>query len=196
MNGLANPEGLNVMSPTPALNIELLPSEASSDTTLMGQIADLVNRVYAVAEDGQWLPGATRTSLEEITELTRTRQIVVARAGDTLVGSIRVQLLDPEKGETGMLVADPDYRNMGIGRELRKFAVDMLRKRGARTLQIELLVPRNWSQKSKQFMAEWNERADYRVIRKGAFEEQYPDLAPLLATPCDFIIYEKTIGNP
>jgi GNAT superfamily N-acetyltransferase len=193
MNGLANPEGLNVMSPTPALNIELLPSEASSDTTLMGQIADLVNRVYAVAEDGQWLPGATRTSLEEITELTRARQIVVARAGDTLVGSIRVQLLDPEKGETGMLVADPDYRNMGIGRELRKFAVDMLRKRGARTLQIELLVPRNWSQKSKQFMAEWNERADYRVIRKGAFEEQYPDLAPLLATPCDFIIYEKPI---
>ncbi|GAB3011517.1 GNAT family N-acetyltransferase [Streptomyces pseudoechinosporeus] len=162
----------------------------------MRQIADLVNRVYAVAEDGQWLPGATRTSMEEITELTRARQIVVARTGGTLVGSIRVQLLDPETGESGMLVADPDYRNMGIGRELRRFAVDMLRKRGAKALQIELLVPRDWSQESKQFMAEWNERAGYRVIRKGAFEEQYPDLAPLLATPCDFIIYEKTIRNP
>ncbi|MFC9432123.1 GNAT family N-acetyltransferase [Streptomyces sp. NPDC056987] len=181
------------MSPTLPLHIELLPSGASSDTTLMGRIADLVNRVYAIAEDGQWLPGATRTSMEEITELTRACQIVVARTGGTLVGSIRVQLLAPEKGETGMLVADPDYRNMGIGRELRRFAVEMLRQRGAKTLQIELLVPRDWSQESKQFMAEWNERAEYRVIRKGAFEEQYPDLAPLLATPCDFIIYEKAI---
>ncbi|MEU5697966.1 GNAT family N-acetyltransferase [Streptomyces aurantiacus] len=183
------------MTSSPSLDIEILPPEASSDTVLMAQIAELVNRVYAASEDGQWLPGATRTTASEIAEFTRAREIIVASISGVLVGSIRVQLLTPERGESGMLVSDPDRRNMGIGRELRRFTIDMLREQGVKTLQIELLVPRDWDQASKQFMAEWNERSGYQVVRKGAFEEQYPDLAPLLATPCDFIIYEKDIQN-
>jgi hypothetical protein len=27
----------------------------------------------------------------------------------------------------------------------------------------------------------------------GSFEESYPELAPLLATPCDFVIYYKSL---
>jgi hypothetical protein len=30
-------------------------------------------------------------------------------------------------------------------------------------------------------------------VREGAFEEQYPELAPRLATPCDFVIYHKAL---
>jgi hypothetical protein len=31
------------------------------------------------------------------------------------------------------------------------------------------------------------------VRRTGAIEEAYPALAPLLATPCDFVIYGKPL---
>jgi hypothetical protein len=31
-------------------------------------------------------------------------------------------------------------------------------------------------------------RISYRPVRTGQFEESYPELAPLLATPCDFVI--------
>lgn len=170
-------------------DIHVLPAEASTDTTLMRQIADLVNRVYATAEAGLWQQGTTRTTVEEITRLTSAGEIVVARHEDVVVGSIRVQYLSPELAETGMLVADPDRRNEGVGRALRRFVTDMLQQQGIPTLQIELLSPRDWAQPSKRFMAEWNERAGYKVVRTGSFEDQYPDLAPLLATPCDFIIY-------
>ena len=175
------------------LDIQLLPAEASADTRTMRQVADLVNRVYAAAEDGQWLPGTTRTTVEEITELTRAGQIIVARLDGVVVGSIRVRHLDAETGESGMLVADPEHRGMGIGRRLRSFVIDLLRRQGIGTLQIELLVPRDWTPSSKRFMADWNERSGYKVVRKGAFEEQYPDLAPRLATPCDFVIYHKAL---
>lgn len=159
----------------------------------MRHLADLINRVYAAAEKGQWLPGATRTSTEEITELAQAGQIVVARVDGAVVGAIRVRHLDSRTGETGMLAVDPEYRNLGIARELRRFVADLLRSQGIATLQIELLVPRDWDQASKKVMAGWNSRAGYKVVRKGAFEEQYPDLAPQLATPCDFIIYHKEL---
>ena len=180
------------MTPPP-IQIEALPERASHDADTMTRIADLVNAVYATAEEGLWLPGATRTNPREMAELTRTGQIVVARLADDVVGSIRVQRLDADTGETGMLVVDPKHRNRGIGQELRRFVADMLRAAGVTTLQIELLVPRDWTPPSKEFMAGWNERSGYQVVRKGAFEDQYPDLAPLLATPCDFIIYNKAL---
>ncbi|WP_433174900.1 GNAT family N-acetyltransferase [Actinoallomurus sp. CA-150999] len=178
---------------SPSLDIQVLPEEANEDTDTMRHLADLINRVYAGAEKGQWRPGATRTSAEEITELTRAGQMVVARVDGAVVGAIRVRHLDSRTGETGMLAVDPEYRNLGIARELRWFVAQLLRSQGITTLQIELLVPRDWEQSSKTFMADWNSRTGYKVVQRGAFEEHYPDLAPQLATPCDFIINHKEL---
>ena len=178
---------------SPSLRIEALPPEASHDADTMQTLTDLVNEVYATTEQGLWLPGTTRTDVDEMTEFTRAEEIVVARLGDDIVGSIRVRRLDADTAETGMLVAHPGRRNLGVGRRLRRHVTAMLRDEGIKTLQIELLVPRDWTPASKAFMARWNERSGYVVVRKGAFDDMYPELAPRLATPCDFIVYEKTL---
>ena len=107
---------------TPRIEVELLPAAASDDATVMERITDLTNEVYAVAEDGLWTEGATRTTVGEVAEMTRAGQIAVARLRNRIVGSVRVQRLDDGTGEFGMLVADPDHRGLGIGRELVRFA--------------------------------------------------------------------------
>ena len=173
--------------------VTVLPAEAADDQDLMRQLTDLVNQVYATAEDGLWQPGTVRTSLQEVTELTLARQIVVAHVDGALAGLIRVQYLDSDTAETGMLVSHPDYRGLGVGRELRRFVAEMLRREGFKTLQIELLVPRNRTHDSKAFMAEWNTRAGYEVVGESKFEDYYPDLAPRLVTPCNFIIFNKSL---
>jgi hypothetical protein len=68
-------------------------------------------------------------------------------------------------------------------------------------MQLELLVPRGWTHPvprgwthpTKVFLAAWYTRIGYRIARKGAIDEAYPALAPLLATPCDFVIYHKRL---
>jgi hypothetical protein len=40
---------------------------------------------------------------------------------------------------------------------------------------------------------EWYRRIGYRVAHTTRVDETYPDLAPLLATPCQFVVYEKTL---
>lgn len=174
------------------LQIEVLPESASEDLVTMNAVTDLVNEVYATAEQGLWLPGATRTNVREIAELTRAGQIVVARLADVIVGSIRVQRLDRRRARPECW-SPTRATEIWESAALRHFVVEKLRREGVKTLQIELLIPRGWTQESKTFMAGWNERAGYEVVRQGAFEEQFPDLAPLLATPCDFIIYNKAL---
>jgi GNAT superfamily N-acetyltransferase len=179
----------------PPLEVDLLPARASEDRPLMEWVADLTNEVYAVAEEGLWVDGATRTTVGEVTGLTRAGEIALARMGDRVVGSVRIQRLDARAGEFGMLVADPAHRGIGVGRELVRFAESECRAQGLRAIQLELLVPREWTHPTKVFLDEWYTRMGYQVIRTGDFDEAYPTLAPLLATPCNFVIYEKDLGQ-
>jgi ribosomal protein S18 acetylase RimI-like enzyme len=178
----------------PTVEVQLLPAAAGDAATLMQRITDLTNEVYSEAEDGLWTKGATRTTVDEIAELTRAGQIAVARLRGRVVGCVRVQRLDEGTGEFGMLAADPAHRGVGVGRELVRFAERKFRAEGLRTLQLELLVPRRWTHPTKEFLAAWYSRIGYRVARTGTIDEAYPALAPLLATPCDFVIYHKDLA--
>lgn len=175
----------------PPIEIQLLPPSASDDLALMQRVTDLTNDVYAVAEAGLWSDNATRTTVNEVAELTRGGEIAVARLDGLVVGCIRVQRLDEHTGEFGMLAADPAHRGIGVGRELVNFAERRCREDGLDTMQLELLVPRDWTHQSKEFLAAWYTRSGYRVARTGSIDEAYPALAPLLSTPCDFVIYRK-----
>ena len=147
-----------------------------------------------MAEAGLWMEGATRTTADEVAELIRVGQIAAARLRGQIVGSIRVQRFDEETGEFGMLAADPAHRGIGVGRELLRFAERRCHDEGLRVMQLELLVPRDWTHPTKEFLDAWYTRTGYRVARTGTIDEAYPDLAPLLATPCDFVIYRKDLA--
>jgi GNAT superfamily N-acetyltransferase len=175
-----------------SIEIALLGSDA--DDAVAADVTQLVNRVYATAEQGLWRPGADRTTVAEVTELIRLGEVAVARLDGSIVGAVRIQRLDDEVGEFGMLAADPDHRGIGIGRRLVDFAERLTADRGPRTMRLELVVPQTWSHPTKTFLHDWYTRIGYRVVRKGHIEEQYPSLAPLLATPCDFVIYHKKLA--
>jgi GNAT superfamily N-acetyltransferase len=175
------------------LNIGLLSSATAEDTAVVSALTDLINEVYAVAEDGLWTDGSTRTTAEEVADLTRAGEIAVAVLGERIVGCIRIRQLGDDVSEFGMLAAAPSHRGIGVGRELVRFAEQSSRDDGHGTMQLELLVPREWKHPSKEFLARWYDRMGYKMVRTGSADEFYPNLSPLLATPCDFVIYRKDI---
>jgi GNAT superfamily N-acetyltransferase len=160
----------------------------------VGEVTDLVNLAYAAAEEGLWREGTPRTTPAETTEFVRNGEIAVARLAGRIVGSVRIQQLDGGIGEFGMLATEPGHRGAGIGRRLIQFAEESSRERGLDIMQLELLTPKSWTHPSKQFLHEWYTRIGYRMVRTGSIEEQYPALAPLLATPCDYVIYHKKLA--
>jgi GNAT superfamily N-acetyltransferase len=175
------------------MTVRLLEPEAADDPALVARLTDLINAVYATAERGLWRDGSARTSAGEVADLVRGGEIAVATREGAIVGAVRLQDVADDVAEFGMLVADPDRRNRGIGRALLDFAEGAARERGMRTMQLELLVPREWSHPSKEFLRDWYRRRGYRLVRTGRLDEAYPQLAPLLATPCDFEIHHKPL---
>jgi GNAT superfamily N-acetyltransferase len=181
------------MTKRAALNISLLHAKQADDTKLMAEVEALINDVYAVAEEGLWKDGVARTNLNETTDLTRSGEIAVAYLDGRLVGCIRVQQLEDEVYEFGMLAASREHRGMGVGRELVQFVERYARESGCNAVQLEVLVPSEWSHPSKKFLIEWYTRIGYEPKKKGSLAEYYPDLEPLLATPCNYLIFRKDI---
>jgi predicted N-acetyltransferase YhbS len=177
----------------PKIEIEVLSATTETDERFVEEITDLVNGVYKTGEAGLWVPGATRTTSLEMRETIAAGQIAVARMDGQMVGCIRIQQLDDSVGEFGMLAVEPAHRGEGIGRALVRFAEDRFRQRGLAVVQLELLIPRGWSHPIKDFLHAWYTRIGYQPVRKGSIEESYPHLAPLLATPCDFVVYHKPL---
>jgi GNAT superfamily N-acetyltransferase len=178
----------------PEVEVRLL-AAGGADLDVMAQLAELVNRSYAASEKGMWLDGAARTTPEDVAEMARGRKVAVARLGGRIVGCIRIEGVDERAAEFGMLAADLDHRGVGIGRELVLFAEGRSRDAGFATMRLELLVPREWAHPSKEFLAAWYTRMGYRSFRRRTVEESYPELAPWLATPCDFVTYRKNLGE-
>jgi len=117
----------------------------------------------------------------------------VVRSGGRVVGAVRVQRLEDGAGEFGMLVAAPEERGTGIGRDLVAFAEDWARERGLPRMHLELLVPRGWEHPVKEFLRGWYTRIGYRVVREGDFAADHPALVPHLACPCDFLVFRKDL---
>jgi GNAT superfamily N-acetyltransferase len=172
------------------MQIEVLTAGA---TALAGEIATLVNKVYADGEAGMWLDGEQRTTPEEVTDLIRAGEVAVARRDGRLIGVVRVQQLDNSTGEFGMLAGDAQLRGVGIGRRLVAFAEDWMRDRALTVSQVELLVPRTWAHPVKEFLRAWYLRLGYQLTRTDVLDKDYPHLVPYLATPCDYLVFHKAL---
>jgi GNAT superfamily N-acetyltransferase len=178
---------------TNGVTVELLPAASSRDSGLVDRLTDLINDVYTVAEHGLWRDGVTRTTASELAELIAAGQIAVATRDGHIVGSVQVREVSEDTSKLGMLVAAPEQRTTGVGRALLQFAERHSIGRGKRALQLELLIPRALRHPRKEFLRSWYGRCGFRVIRTGCLDDTHPDLAPLLATPCDVEIREKPL---
>jgi GNAT superfamily N-acetyltransferase len=173
--------------------IRMLEPAAADDERLVGGLTDLVNGVYAAAEEGLWRDGATRITAAELAGLVGGGEIAVAERDGAITGIVRVHDVAPDIGEFGLLAADPAHRGVGIGRALVDFAEAQARERGLPTMQLELLVAVGWTHPGKRVLRDWYARRGYRLAASRRVEEIRPHLTPLLATPCAFEVHRKAL---
>lgn len=174
--------------------VGVLDTAASRDSQLVRRLTELINDVYAEAEEGLWNDGVTRTTTTEVAELIAAGQIAAASSTDGhIVGSVRIRTVSEGTSEFGMLVSAPDLRGHGIGATLVEFAEQHSRASGRHAMQLELLVPRTWKHPTKEHLKSWYDRIGYRRIATRSVDRAYPQFAGMLATPCDIEVHEKSL---
>lgn len=166
---------------------------SDSEEPRLSEVISLINRVYAEAEHGMWKEGFQRAQIEEVKQYIANQNLIFAFKGDRLVGSVFVTCLNETLGEFGMLVCDPCERHQGIGRSLIAAAEARCAHLGCERMQLELLYPRDWPQKTKEILKVWYPKLGYVKGPEEDFNKMYPQLAPVLATDCVFSTYTKSL---
>jgi GNAT superfamily N-acetyltransferase len=163
------------------------------EVSVVTELVRLINRAYAVGEAGLWKAHVDRTDEREIADAIRAGQMLVATAGDRIVGCLRTRALDARTSDLGLMGVDPDAWGGGIGRTLVSAAEELARSRGATTMRLELLVPRTGTHPDKERLREWYTRRGYTVVRRVPFEDYVPQAAPLLSAPGDILVFTKPL---
>lgn len=174
--------------------IQMLPCSAGTHTEDMERMTDIINRAFAASEEGIWMNGAARTTVEEIKTFTGKGEMAAARSMGEIVGCVRIRRIDRETGEFGMLAVDSEYQGAGIGRELVRFAERKCQNERLRKMQLELLVPQEITHPTKVFLENWYHRIGYRRVATEPFDASFPELARMLAIPCKFAVFQKELS--
>jgi GNAT superfamily N-acetyltransferase len=174
--------------------VELLTPGAADDASLVDELARLINRAYAVGEDGLWVEGTLRTSAAQVAELVRGGGTLVATVDGEIVGCGCVKALDATTAVLGFVSTSPERQGSGVGREIVRSAEELVRSRGATTMQLELLVPKGWVHPHKDRLRAWYTRLGYQTVRSAPFEEIATHSASQLTTPCEFLVFRKALG--
>ena len=176
------------------LRIGRLPARSADDGETLVLLVDLINRVYSKAEEGLWSRGTTRTTPAEVAQFVRKGEIVVALAARRAwPDACACTTSTMTSADSACLPCRRATGAPGVGRELVQYAERVSAADGRTTMQLEVLVPRGWSHPSKDFLVNWYSRIGYRIHAVERLEDAYPDLAPSLATDCDFVVFRKDL---
>ncbi|KAI0158576.1 hypothetical protein BJ166DRAFT_498636 [Pestalotiopsis sp. NC0098] len=188
----------------------MAPPAAAEDAALVECLRGVVNLVYGETEGDIFVDGYQRVSTEEMVDIVRAGQLAVAYltgspsssspspSREDAIGCMRIQILpggENKTGELGMFAVDPAYRGGGLGRDMVAFAESHCRSAlGLETMRLELLVPRGDVEHAfKKRLQAWYERMGYAMVQLGDFQDDYPQLAPLLRGACEYRVYEKSL---
>jgi len=158
---------------------------------LIADLRERINIAYAEAEAEIWEPGFERIALERVVEIVAAGEMAVARADGRIVGSVRVRRLDDDTGFFGLLAVHPSDQGAGVGRELVRFAEEAAQERGATTMELRLLVPREGDDAHKGRLHTWYTRMGYRRTGRVDFSAAHPDERSRM--PLDILTYRKQL---
>ncbi|OTA56078.1 hypothetical protein K449DRAFT_399774 [Hypoxylon sp. EC38] len=190
--------------------IEIPPASVAEDEAYTATLTEIINAAYGETEAGIFKPGYLRTSTSDVAKFLKAGTLAVASvpatasdaapkstSGRTPLGCISIKKLSENRAELGLFAVAVSQRGNGVGRDLMTWAErwcrDNLGGPGVAVAQLDLLVPTHFEHPFKKRLDVWYTRLGYKIVGRRDFALDYPDLAPQLAGPTEYRMYEKTL---
>lgn len=157
-------------------------------------IADLVNRAYRGEESRKgWtteadLLGGQRIDAAMILEFMESSFFRLAYDGDTLVGTMHVEVRDLHSAELGMLAVVPERQDQGLGRQLLNEGETFIRDQ----LELDRIEMRVLHQ--RESLIRWYERNGYRRSDATSPFPTSPRFGEPLVDDLWFVVLEKSLA--
>lgn len=158
------------------------------------QLYEIIIHAYAETESEMWGKNYKRVSEEDFQKFIDADEVLIAYFNQTVAGGLRYYKIADDVFSFGLFGVDFSLSRKGIGRELISRVEEMVKKRGASSIRIEILRPENFDLPIKKILHQWYQQLGYRFIGSTDFAEKFPERAVGILVPCVFDFYEKKLG--
>lgn len=163
------------------------------DENQVGFLISMVNGVYQDSEGDLWKDEHRRIANPRMLEIIAKGELLLAISEGVIYGCIHLEPMGNLMAKFKMLVTNPQFKKMGIGSLLVGFAESEARKNGKSKMQLELLVPTEFSHPDKVFLSNWYTRIGYKKVAAHDVDYVHQGLSKLLKTGCKAEIYHKDL---
>lgn len=170
--------------------IRFLTKEDSENADLIHKLVDQINLNYTLTEAEFWKEGVLRTQAPEFIQEILNYHVIAYLDQGEIVGSMNFQI----RGETAkfsMLSVNGAQHGKGIGNALYQFMEDFLIRENVQSIQLELLVPRNYISSNKNWIFEWYQKKGFKKGKTYRTEDLYFFPSHNLKIESDFIEMTK-----
>jgi len=170
---------------------KLIPSQL--DENQVGFLVKMINGVYLESEAELWKDEHFRITGPRLLEIIKKEELLLVVDGDAICGCVHLEPINKTMHKFKMLVANPKFKGKGVGSILVDFAEVEARKKGAKKMQLELLVPTEFEHADKVFLKTWYTRIGYQKVAEQSVDAAHEGLSKLLKTGCVAEIYQKVL---
>jgi GNAT superfamily N-acetyltransferase len=174
----------------PDIKLRIATKHAESNVKVF---TNIINEVYIESEGNIWIDEYRRITKNELINIIRTKELLIAVNKDVFCGCIHLERVDNQRYKFKMLVTNPKLKGKGIGSKLVKFAEQQAKNYGASVMQLELLVPTEFIHPDKEFLRDWYTRIGYKKIAEYDIDYVHQGISKFLKTGCVAKVYEKKI---
>lgn len=157
------------------------------------RLYQILTIAYAETEKEIWGENYARISFDAYNQLINKGEILVAYHDGIVVGGIHYYEQTPDIYGFGLFCADFGKSGMGIGRTLINAVEKIATSNKIKTIQIEILRPKDIEVEFKTRISAWYQRMGYKYTHSQDFGELDPEKALDLIAPSCFDYYIKSL---
>ena len=164
------------------------------DENQVGFLINMINEVYRASEDDIWIDEHQRITLERLLEIIELGELLLAFQNDKIYGCIHLEPITKSVYKFKMLAANPMFKGKGIGSILVKYAEQQALSYGAATMQLELLVPTEFTHPDKVFLHDWYTKIGYELKEEHGVDYVHEGISQYLKVGCIAKVYQKNLS--
>jgi len=163
------------------------------DESHVAFLVQMINEVYQASEGNIWIDNHNRISKERLLEVIKANELLLAVNKNQIYGCIHLEKMNTTHYKFKMLVTNSQFKRQGIGSMLVNYAEQQAVIYGAKTMQLELLVPTDFIHPDKVFLDNWYTKIGYKNTSEHDVDYVHQGISQFLKVDCIAKVYEKKI---
>lgn len=166
---------------------------SKNDNINITALVNMINAVYRNSENELWKKEHLRISTERLTKIIDKQELLIAFIDNEIAGCIHLEKMNEYLYKFKMLAVSPSFKGKRVGSNLVVFAENTAKAKGAKTMQLELLVPTDFIHPDKVLLHNWYTKIGYKEMATYDIDYVHAGISQYLKTGCDAIVYQKPL---